>query len=161
MDQKIGRVKVDDKLLYFEEGTKFYFSAQGREEDRGLLQKRKAEDILYHSRFGHPSFGLLKLWFPSLFCRLDEATLFCETCQLAKHKRVSFIHVRVRCSFPFYCIHSDLRGPSPITGVQGHSWFVIFIDDYSRFTWVYLLKSRGEVSTAVKKFLVKNLKGLK
>ena len=66
MGQKIGRVKLDDGLLYFEEGMKFYFSAQGREEG-GLLQKRWAEVILYHSHFGHPSFGLVKFGFLRYF----------------------------------------------------------------------------------------------
>jgi hypothetical protein len=48
-------------------------------------------------------------------------------------------------SFPFELVHSDVWGPSPNTTMGGSKYFVIFVDDYSRFTWIYLLKNRSEL----------------
>ena len=42
-------------------------------------------------------------------------------------------------------IHFDINGPMPKTCIRG-SWYVlIFIDDFSRFTWVFFLKKKSEV----------------
>ena len=36
-------------------------------------------------------------------------------------------------------------GPSPITTFFGHCWFVIFVDDCNRMTWLYQMKIKVEV----------------
>jgi transposase InsO family protein len=43
-------------------------------------------------------------------------------------------------------------GPSPITTASGHRWFVIFVDDCTRMTWLYLLKHKDEVFSVFKSF---------
>jgi hypothetical protein len=47
----------------------------------------------------------------------------------------------------------------PSTSLSGHVYYVSFIDDYSRKTWVYFLKSKDEVLRKFKEFkaLVENL----
>jgi hypothetical protein len=46
---------------------------------------------------------------------------------------------------PFELVHSDVWGPAPICSYNGFKYFVIFIDDFSKATWMYLLKSKEEV----------------
>lgn len=36
-------------------------------------------------------------------------------------------------------------GPSTITSTLGHRYYVIFLDDYARFTWLFPLKQKSEV----------------
>ena len=36
-------------------------------------------------------------------------------------------------------------GPSPVTSIGGSRYFVIFIDDYSRYSWIFSMKSRSEI----------------
>jgi transposase InsO family protein len=47
----------------------------------------------------------------------------------------------------------------PSTSLSGHVYYVSFIDDYSRKTWVYFLKSKDEVLGKFKEFktLLENL----
>ena len=45
----------------------------------------------------------------------------------------------------FDLIHSDVWGPSPISTPGGSRYFVIFVDDFSRYTWIYLFKNRSEL----------------
>ena len=41
-------------------------------------------------------------------------------------------------------IYSDVWGPA-LTSVGGRKYYVSFIDDFSKFTWIYLLKFKSEV----------------
>ena len=53
---------------------------------------------------------------------------------------------------PFSLIHSDVWGPSRIIAFKGYRWFVSFIDDFSRTTWIYLMKEKSEVHSIFKNF---------
>ena len=121
----------------------------------------KEKFFLYHCRLGHPSFKVIKILFPSLFFKLD-VSFHCEVCELAKHKRVPFPISNNRSSFPFYLIHSDVWGPSTVPNVSGARWFVTFIDDCTRVTWIFLLKHKSEVSIVFPNFfsMVKNQFGV-
>ena len=50
-----------------------------------------------------------------------------------------------KSSVPFALIHSDVWGPSLGTIVSGHCWFVIFVDNCTQMTWLYLIKTKDEV----------------
>jgi hypothetical protein len=56
-------------------------------------------------------------------------------------------------------IHSDVCGPMPSSSISGYVYYVSFIDDYSRKTWIYFLKSKDEVFSKFKEFkaLIENL----
>ena len=49
-------------------------------------------------------------------------------------------------------VHSDVWGPSPLTSLLGFNSYIIFVDDYSRFTWLFLLKHKIEVLSVFKHF---------
>ena len=52
---------------------------------------------------------------------------------------------------PLELIHSDVWGPAPVS-IGNHAFYVSFIDDYSRYTWIYLLKHKSEVFQVFKNF---------
>nr|AAU90262.1 integrase core domain containing protein [Oryza sativa Japonica Group]ABF97857.1 retrotransposon protein, putative, Ty1-copia subclass, expressed [Oryza sativa Japonica Group] len=47
-------------------------------------------------------------------------------------------------SHPLELVFSDVWGPAP-DSVGGRKYYVSFIDDFSKFTWIYLLKKKSEV----------------
>ena len=49
-------------------------------------------------------------------------------------------------------IHSDLMGPFPHPSIRKASFFLICVDDFSRFTWIYFLKEKFEVFQHLKDF---------
>jgi len=53
---------------------------------------------------------------------------------------------------PFALIHSDVWGPSSVTNMSGIRWFVIFVDDCTRMTWLYLMKHKDEVLSIFETF---------
>ncbi|RVX14783.1 Retrovirus-related Pol polyprotein from transposon TNT 1-94 [Vitis vinifera] len=77
---------------------------------------------------------------------LDTDLAFkCETCILAKSHRVSYPLSFNKSQMPFELIHSDVWGPSPKSTISGVRWFVIFVDDCTYMTWLYLMKNKDKV----------------
>ena len=55
-------------------------------------------------------------------------------------------------SRPFHLVHSDIWGPARVPSRGGFHYFVIFVDDYSRLTYVYLMKNRSDLYSIFKSF---------
>ena len=78
--------------------------------------------------------------------------MICEACQLAKHRRASFTPSISHTQTPFFRIHSDVWGPAPQSGLKGHRWFLIFVDEATRYTWTYLLIAKSAVAATIQQF---------
>ncbi|KAL0533374.1 hypothetical protein IC582_030193 [Cucumis melo] len=102
--------------------------------------------MLWHFRLGHPNFTYMKYLFPHLFLKIDVSSLSCDVCIRAKQHRVSFPSQPYKPTQPFTLIHSDVWGSSKVTTSSGKRWFVTFIDDHTRLTWVYFITYKSEVS---------------
>ena len=68
----------------------------------------------------------------------------CDSCQRAKSHQLPYPISTSVSTQPLQLIFSDVWGPAP-TSVGRHSYYVSFIDDYSKYTWIYLLKKRSDV----------------
>jgi hypothetical protein len=53
-------------------------------------------------------------------------------------------------------IHTDICGPFPTVTRNGHVYFIIFIDDYSRYGYIYLIKEKSQVLNIFKSFKFKD-----
>ncbi|XP_078427688.1 DENN (AEX-3) domain-containing protein isoform X1 [Wolffia australiana] len=141
--KKISSVRQEGGLLLLDD-------LEEDDNHRVVYNTKSAERfILLHRRLGHPSFSLLKHVYPNLFKGIIIDDLICESCQFAKHKRTVFPVSNHRSSAAFECVHSDVWGPCSTTGLFQHRWFILFVDDFTRHTWVYLLKSKSEVPSVV------------
>ncbi|KAL5743970.1 hypothetical protein ACOSP7_026836 [Xanthoceras sorbifolium] len=49
-------------------------------------------------------------------------------------------------------VHSDVWGPSQTPNITNARWFVSFIDDHTRLTWIFLMKQKSEVFQIFKTF---------
>lgn len=76
----------------------------------------------------------------------------CNHCYMAKSKHLPFPSFTTTTSSPLQLIHSDVWGPSPITSYNGFRYYIIFVDDFSRFTWVYFMTHKSEVPLIFAKF---------
>ena len=64
---------------------------------------------------------------------------------MAKSHRQSFKPTNTRMNSIFSLVHADVWGPAPVIGGNGFRYFVIFVDDCTRMTWIYFLKHKSEV----------------
>ena len=101
---------------------------------------------------GHASFGYLKKLFPSLFTKCDVSSLHCDVCELEKSHCTSFPLSFNKSLLPFMVIHYDVWGPSKVPTLSGSHWFVTFIDDCTRMTWLCLMKTKDEVNLLFQNF---------
>jgi hypothetical protein len=53
---------------------------------------------------------------------------------------------------PLELVHSDVWGPSLIVSHTGFQYYVLFSDQYSRFSWIYFCSNKGEVSSLFEQF---------
>ena len=76
----------------------------------------------------------------------------CEACQLGKSCKLPFSESVFQAIRPLERIHCDVWGPAPSVSVQGFKYYVVFIDNYSRFSWIYPIKLKSEVFSKFKVF---------
>lgn len=115
------------------------------------------ETWLWHLRYGHLPFTSLKdLQKGSMVLGLPEIGVRhnpCESCILAKHRRDSFPNAATfRAHSPLELVHTDLCGPMQTQSIGGSFYFLTFIDDFSRMTWVYFIKNKSETFEKFKQF---------
>jgi hypothetical protein len=108
---------------------------------------------LWHSHLGHVSLPRIQtLVSRGLLGSVSSSPFDCMPCQLSKQPALPFNNSESIASATFNLIHSDVWGPSPVPTVGGSRYFVIFVDDFSRYTWIYLMKNRSEVLTIYRDF---------
>jgi hypothetical protein len=83
----------------------------------------------------------------------------CKGCAQGKNIKNPFPKSDNKAEGVLELIHSDVCGPMLSTYLSGYVYYVSFIDDYSRKTWVYFLKSKDEMFRKFKEFkpLIENL----
>ena len=59
--------------------------------------------------------------------------------------RLPFPNSHFVASSPFELVHFDVWGPTPVMSIDGFHCYVLFVDHFTRLTWLYLLKSKSEI----------------
>ena len=95
---------------------------------------------------------------------IKETTGICKGCVVGKHPEHKFDRGKAsRATCILGPIHSDISGPMPITSMNGSRYLLKFIDDFSRYSWVFFIKKKSEVCEKFTelKALIENASGLK
>lgn len=113
-----------------------------------------AEDfsMLWHQRLGHLSFSKLFLFNNLLPVNVIPKAIFRDVCPLAKQCRLSFPTSSIKTSGNFYKIHVNISGPYCVQSIGNFSSLLTIVDSFSRFTWVFLMRNKLEVSILIKSF---------
>ncbi|GJZ46817.1 ribonuclease H-like domain-containing protein [Tanacetum coccineum] len=101
---------------------------------------------MWHQRLGHPRGEVLRHLVSSNFISYnkEKPPVLCHACQLGKHVRLPFVSSSTVISSCFDIIHSDVW-TSPIPSLSGFKYYVLFLDHYSQFVWVYPLVNKSDV----------------
>ena len=70
---------------------------------------------------------------------------FCKHCILGKQTRVKFIESLHQTGGILDYIHTDVWGPTQNLSLRGKRYFVTFVDDFSKRSWVYSMHHKHEV----------------
>jgi histone deacetylase 1/2 len=106
----------------------------------------KPSSSTWHRRLGHASsFVVQQIVRKNQLSYSPEINPYvCDSCQLAKSHQLPYPVSTSVSTVPFELVFSDVWGPAPAS-VSKHSYYVSFIDDFSKFSWIYLLKKRSDV----------------
>ena len=108
---------------------------------------------LWHACLGHPSLSCLQLLASQGHLGSFQFQKFdCTSCHFGKQTKLPFNNSDSFSSAPFDLIHSDIWGPAPVPTEEGSRYFVIFVDNFSRYTWIYLLHYRSELMSIYQTF---------
>jgi hypothetical protein len=76
--------------------------------------------------------------------------ILCEHCIYGKQNWVRFPSGATREKGILELIHSDVFGPVPVPSLGKFVYYVSFIDDFLRNTWIYFLENKYEVLVNLK-----------
>jgi hypothetical protein len=145
----IGEVNHQSRLYTF---SKFI------EPDSALLLTHADESSrIWKDRFGHLNFRYMQHISKQILVDglpdIHFSKGVCEGCVLRKHPQEKFDKGKSQqASTPLDMIHSDLMGPFLHPSINKVRFFLIFVDDFSRVTWIYFLRKKYEVFKHLKYF---------
>jgi hypothetical protein len=107
---------------------------------------------------GHPSFKIVGrvLSFNNLpfVSNKNSVSNVCDAYQQAKSHQLPFPKSVSISKAPLQLVFFDVWGPAS-TSVRRINYYVSFIDDFGKFTWVYLAKHKSEVFQKFQDFQAK------
>ncbi|GKC62046.1 zinc finger, CCHC-type containing protein [Tanacetum coccineum] len=110
------------------------------------------DSILWHARLGHVHFnGMQDMSKDGLILAFDMDTEKCKTCMLNKITKKPFQNIKREIEVLEF-IHSDLCNLHATPSLGNKKYFMTFIDDDSRFSYVYLLHTKDEALDKFKVF---------
>lgn len=114
---------------------------------------------LWHRRLGHLHAGMIRQMLQSE--KFEKSKLECMSCIQGKLARAPFGRSESKTLGLFELVHTDVCGPFDVATMTGHRYFVTFIDDMSRFCFIYLIKLKSEVFGKFKEFsaMISNVHG--
>ncbi|XP_057988512.1 retrovirus-related Pol polyprotein from transposon RE2 isoform X1 [Hevea brasiliensis] len=110
---------------------------------------------IWHYRLGHPSASRLSVLHSSCpFITISNNNCHaCDICHLAKQRKLSFPISDSKSLKPFELVHVNIWGPFSIVLINGFKYFLTVVDDYSRYTWVFLMKSKSKTRNHLQSFI--------
>jgi hypothetical protein len=119
----------------------------------------------WHNRLGHPSSSVISyiVHHNNISCSsMSDKVSVCQACQRVKSHQLPYSKSSSVSTVPLQLVYSEVWGPAP-TSVGRKKYYVSFIDDYSKYTWIYLLNDRSEVFQKFHEFqsLVERMLGRK
>jgi transposase InsO family protein len=131
-------------------------------QEQALVHNSVSSSELWHRRLAHINYRALPILSKMVTGLPDiqvERDGVCKGCALGKNVKGSFTSSDNRSKGILDIIHSDVCRQMMVPSLGNFVYYVLFIDDYSRKTWIYFLKAKDEVFNKFQEFkaLVENL----
>ena len=118
-----------------------------------LSVTKNVDPVRCHQRLGQPSHGSLASLSANCGFKLNRDFLdCCDVCHRIKQTTNSFPLSESWAHKPFELIQCDLWGHDHIPSLSGCHCFLCIVDDFSRATWVYLLRNKSETCDRIVQF---------
>ncbi|KAE8665979.1 tir-nbs resistance protein [Hibiscus syriacus] len=132
----------------------YVMSAESAYVDR--TRKNETSD-LWHIRLGHVSYSKLSVMVKKSMLKglpqLDVRThTVCAGFQYGKAHQLPYDESKFKAKEPLELVHSDVFRPVKQQSISGMRYMVAFIDDFSRYVWVFFMKEKSDTFSKFKEF---------
>ncbi|KAM2607610.1 hypothetical protein TB2_036145 [Malus domestica] len=139
----------------------FHASSPLADHPHAFAMTSKASQDVWHQRLGHPSFKILNQIVSKSCISISDriSKSLCSSCALGKCSKLSFHTVSCHTRKPLELVHTDVWGPSPTISVHGFRYYIIFVDDFTKYSWLFPLKYKSEAFAIFTQFksMIENL----
>ncbi|KAJ9556613.1 hypothetical protein OSB04_011227 [Centaurea solstitialis] len=143
--------------------TDIYIINMNTSADNFCFVSRASTDTnwLWHKRLSHLNFKTLnQLCINNLVVGLPDfrytKVSLCSPCEKGKQTRASFKSKQISSiSSPLQLLHMDLFGPVNVQSIAGKKYTLVIVDEYSRYTWVFFLRSKSDAPEEIILFVRK------
>ncbi|GKB37101.1 integrase, catalytic region, zinc finger, CCHC-type containing protein [Tanacetum coccineum] len=152
----------DDLLTGAHDSNLYSISISNRAASSTVCLMSKATSTklwLWNRRLSHLNYGTINdlpkqdLVDGLLKFKYDKDHL-CSACEQGKSKKSSHPPKMVTSTHSkLELIHIDLCGPMRVESINGKRYILVIVEDYSRYTWVYFLRTKDEAPDMIKKFI--------
>ena len=138
-----------------------------------LWAKREGKDIIIqelseatrfvsyqecHNALGHPSVQVLSqamndLYLDSYLIPKPPKNFHCSACSLSKSTHQVPSASYKRAENPFELIHTDLSGKFSIPSIGKRRYYITFIDDKTRYSWIAFLSQKSDTARIIQNFI--------
>lgn len=117
--------------------------------------QRLSNAKLLHLRIGHVPYSKLSFIHSNMDIDIKflHSDCICTICPAAKQHRLSFHSSSIKTTKIFQLLHIDVWGPYGTPTHDGCKYFLTVVDDYSRATWIHLMKSKLDTVPILSIFL--------
>ncbi|MGI4816432.1 MAG: reverse transcriptase domain-containing protein, partial [Janthinobacterium lividum] len=119
--------------------------------DKVLLTTKSLQE--WHEALGHQNKRHVKNFLEDRGVTVKPEAVFCESCVLGKHCRMTFGERVEKSKQPGELIFADVCGPMQVDDICGNKYFLVFKDDFSSYRKVYLIKTKDEVKSLLPNFV--------
>ncbi|XP_015167212.1 uncharacterized protein [Solanum tuberosum] len=141
-------------------GNGEYLDARGRGtvaiESLTAIIKLENNSELWHKRLRHFHHDAILFMKENKLAKglpsLEKNLSACEACQYGKQARLPFQNSSWRAKQNLQLIHTDVGGPQKSPSLKGSKYYIAFIDDCTRYCWIYVLNYKFEVADVFWKY---------
>jgi len=101
---------------------------------------------LWHHRLGHPAPKPLLHALKINNVPFIGSSNACHNCFSNKSHKLPFSKSTIFSNYPLKTVYSDVWGRAPFNSIDGFRYYVIFIDHFCNYVWLYPMKFKYEVS---------------
>ena len=131
------------------------FKAEHPKSNKRQKVSHSDNTYLWHLRLGHINLDRIN-WLvkDGPLRKINVSTLLvCESCLEGKMTKRPFSEKGERSKKPLQLVHSDVCGPLSVQARGVYDYLVTFIDDYSRYGYVYLMHKISKTFGKFKEFM--------
>jgi hypothetical protein len=122
-----------------------------------LVACGKEDAWRWHAWMGHINMSALRMMAREKMVRglpsIEQVDQLCDACLAGKQRRNSFpVAAQYRAERVLEIVHGDLCGPITPETPSGGKYFLLLVDDKSRFMWLKVLARKNQAAAAIKEF---------